>query len=629
MRRSLELPLFAATILASTAACGPTLPPGPTTPTTAAEATGRVSVVPVAGPTVPFIVDWKAEDRGDLEEAIADGVAVVAFDAQGLRLLKRCHLKGDYGYLPLEPKQDVVRFDSARDVQANLPVGGAGLVAKIGGGFAAGKTLDLAYVMIGKRRTTWTDPTSEDLDGKCEGATHYVRAMTIGAFAMTTGSRQKAHAAAEVFAVSAGGSTSTSSEVATTDGNLTACMGANADSEKPPAGCRSLLRLELEPIVRGDGAKARPAVTAAPAEDKPKARVEARRAIDCGPGMAFVDGKCTAGAAAAEAPRFCDPKSFADCDAQCQRGDAPSCDQAGYLMATGAAGPVDDARANALFEKACNADVMNACVNLGLRQLLGTSAKMASARGLLPLDRACKSGEARGCSIVGDALFVGLAGVPKDPPRALKYYARGCDGGDTGACTNLGVLYLGAGGADVPIDRRKALELSTRACFGGDSTACGNTGLMYEFGMGVPQDITKAQALFKRSCGLDGADCLRLGILYQHGTGFPRNDGLASSLLERSCAEVGRAGTGGFPSLACHVQEKVYGKPARKLDARALDLTVDVMRPQCEQKVARACSFQAVASSALGQPGEVGKLLERGCSLGDPWACDLAKRMKR
>jgi hypothetical protein len=47
-------------------ACGSTsLPPAPQT--SAAQATGRTSVLVVDGPGSPLVVDWKAEQRADLE----------------------------------------------------------------------------------------------------------------------------------------------------------------------------------------------------------------------------------------------------------------------------------------------------------------------------------------------------------------------------------------------------------------------------------------------------------------------------------------------------------------------------------------------------------------------------------
>lgn len=584
----------------------------------AADVTGRASVASVSGPTVPFIVDWKPEDRGDLEEAVSDGVAVVAFDQSGLRLLKRCHLKGDYGYLPLEPKKDVIRFDSAREIKANLPVGGPGLALKIGGGFEQGKTLDLAYVMVGKRRTTWSDPTLEDVQGKCDGATHYVRAITVGAFAMKTGSRDKAYAVADIFAASASAGGTTSGDVSSVDGDLAACAGIDQTPDQPPARCRSLLRLELEPIA--PSTSTRKVAGGAPAEG---ARVEARTVVDCGEGMVFANGKCAT--AAADRPRFCAPDDLADCEAQCQRGDAMSCDRAGYLIATGK-GAVDHARADALFERACDADVANACVNLGLRRLYGTPVSKPSQSGLTILDKACRSGEPRGCTSVGDALWMGAANVTKDVRTAVRYYTAGCNGGDAMACTNLGVLYMGAGSPIVPIDAKKSLELSVRACNGGVSTACGNTGLRYEFGMDVPKDLGMAEALFKRACQISDGDCLRLGILYQHGVGGHRDDRVASALYERSCS-ASEAATSGFPALACHLNAKVYGAPTRSIDAEALKRTLEVMKPQCEEKISRACSFYGVAAHALGR-SDAGQALKLACALGDPWGCDLGKRLK-
>src|SRR6188768_2481695 len=100
--RSIHLQAAAALIVTLSAGCGPSLPKQDSLPS-AADATGRGSAVLVPdGPSTPLIVDWKPEQRADLEEAVHDGVAVVAFDDKGLRLLKRCHVEGEYGFLPLE-----------------------------------------------------------------------------------------------------------------------------------------------------------------------------------------------------------------------------------------------------------------------------------------------------------------------------------------------------------------------------------------------------------------------------------------------------------------------------------------------------------------------------------------------
>ncbi len=45
----------------------------------------------------PLVVDWEAHQRADVEEAMQDGVAVVAYDCKSLRLLKGCSVDGSYG----------------------------------------------------------------------------------------------------------------------------------------------------------------------------------------------------------------------------------------------------------------------------------------------------------------------------------------------------------------------------------------------------------------------------------------------------------------------------------------------------------------------------------------------------
>jgi hypothetical protein len=42
----------------------------------------------------PLVVEWKPEQRGDLEVLMRDGVAIVAHDCEGLKLLKDCKVDG-------------------------------------------------------------------------------------------------------------------------------------------------------------------------------------------------------------------------------------------------------------------------------------------------------------------------------------------------------------------------------------------------------------------------------------------------------------------------------------------------------------------------------------------------------
>ncbi len=98
----------------------------------------------------PLVVDWKPDQRGDLEEVMHDGVAVVAYSCDGIKLLKQCHLDGSYGYLGMTKREQVVRLQNADELRANLPLSGLKIAGELGAELSRGATLDIALVTVGK-----------------------------------------------------------------------------------------------------------------------------------------------------------------------------------------------------------------------------------------------------------------------------------------------------------------------------------------------------------------------------------------------------------------------------------------------------------------------------------------------
>ena len=94
------------------------------------------------------------------------GVAVVAYDCHALRLLKSCSIDGSYGFMGMTRKEQVVRLENADEIHANLPLTAGALVAKLGGDLTRGSTLDVALIIVGKRRSTWRHATAGDLQAR-------------------------------------------------------------------------------------------------------------------------------------------------------------------------------------------------------------------------------------------------------------------------------------------------------------------------------------------------------------------------------------------------------------------------------------------------------------------------------
>jgi TPR repeat protein len=617
----------------------------------AADATGRVSVPVTDGPTTPLIVDWQPEQRTDLETAIRQGVVVVRLDKKGLRILNGCTLHGDYGYLGVATKKEIIRLKTAQQVAANLPLTGGALGIELGGELSRGATLDIRLSIVGKHTTAWNEVTTSDLAGgkACQRATHFIRGLTVGAFTMKMNPEEKAKGSAKVLGQ--GGSTDhgKSSEVDSSDGKIEDCEKADPDEPKPPGQCRALVRIQLEPIAGGTG---KTVVT--PVDPEPP------KEPGCPEGLVFVDGRCAE--PVAETAHACNPEDLADCQAQCGKGDATSCERLAALLAQtpppqvpqpavvpepgsaasaveepvrqSSASAASDAsmaegevpvldgsaagkEARAALTKSCNLGSPRGCGQLG-RSLLAAGDEVSRAMNLL--EKACLQGEASACNSAADAYWHGPRGVKKSVPRALKLLTRACNGGDAVGCTNAAVLYSGADG--VKKDDQKSLALSMRACAGGVATACGNAGSRYELGMGVPRNVAQAATLYGRACRKDPSTCIRMAILHHTGQGAKRDPARAKELFGKSCRAPGS-----LRIVSCWVEKEVLGgaggEAATAAEIRRFDT---LMRQQCEQGSARGCAFMGIVSFVGGKEAAGRASLDRACKMKDPWACDLAKR---
>jgi uncharacterized protein len=576
--------------------------------TTAAEALGEGKCHEVAGMQgEPLIVDWKPEQRDDLEIAMKEGVAVVSFSCKAIKILSDCKIEGSYGFLGTTRKEQVVQLKDADELSVNLPLSGANLGSEL----SRGSTIDIALVTIGKKRTTWGDVTTGDLSGKCDGATHFVRGATIGAFVMDTGTEGKVRVAAEMFGAGASGKSESSQKIGSKQGDLSDCAKATPDSEKPPSQCGSPIRLVLYPIAASKGDAPPPA-----AEKQPERPPSAEEARACPEGLVFAEGKCTK--PSASVAYVCKPGDVEDCKTQCGKGNAESCGELGLsLMRTGSGGSIPDVPQNReAFEplkKGCDGDSARACGALGSFHLAGVGTKRDLAAAAKSYEKACAGGDAIGCRELGRFYSDGdAAGVTKDDAKAAALYRQACEGGDRVGCSFHGHMLVQ--GTGVEKDPRRGLDYLQRACQGGFAPACNFVGQQLESGKLVGKNPILAEITFRRGCwqGADfAASCTGLGRLL-----FAKNDENGAKMaLQRGCAFG--------DSLACAVQKVAFGtnRPAIP-NATAVN---EAMKA-CGQGDARACTnwglYQTLQSAQIGKPN-----VQRGCTMGDAFGCAIVKKL--
>lgn len=591
--------------------CPDPKPPKPPKPPVSdvAGVTDRQSVVYVEGSGRPLIVDWQPEQRGDLEVAMKEGVAVVSYGREGLRLLSNCHIDGNYGFIGINKKEQIIRLVSEEEIKANLPLSGPAIAAKLGGELASGASIDIAMIMVGKRRTTWENVTRADLQGQCDGATHFVRGATIGAFAMTSGQKDRMRTAAELFGVGLSSDSNSEASLSNRDGALQDCNKADPDAKDAPAQCRALIRLELSPITEQATAMAEPptpegAKTSGASPDEPA----------CPSGFVYAEGKCTR--TAGEAAHECDPTNVQECVTQCKRGSAQACDSLGYLAATGTRGVSQDmGQAAQLFAASCKGEFANGCLNFGTVLESGQGVAKDERMAAVSYLRACQLGSAKGCSYLGRLYYAGR-GVPEDYRKAISLFAKGCEGGDKEGCNDAGFMALA--GMGVSRNEKLAALMVKRACDGGVAMGCANFGYVSEFGKGVPRDVNSAAMYYDRSCKKDASECIWLGILHELGKGVPKDSGKAADYYIKSC----EAGYKTSCALLSVLLKKPYTYPQDELK-----LNIKGWVEQCKSNTERDCSSLAVLGLYLNRKDAAVAAAGRGCLLGDEWGCAWLSRI--
>ena len=566
------VPLLAAAVNCSPGSVGEVVRPAAPT---AGQALGQVDVSCRPGATEgePLVVDLPSSARLDLEVVMKEGVAVVSYDCKSLKLLKGCKLPGAYRFAGVSRKEEVVQLDDQNEIAANLPFSGVSLA----GGLEQGSSLDLALVLVGKKSTLVDDAARPDLEGRCDGATHYVRAASVGAFALDVGTRGEARAVAELFG--AGGSAKSTSKRRSVnrDGDLEDCRKSSPDDQQPPGQCGSAIRLEILPIAESRVSE----------EKRPENKESAPTplAVTCPAGMSLAGGKCTADM---DAPFLCAPDNEAQCDEQCKKGSPGSCynlgviwQQAPSTVRQGASSDEVDAyhkqrkeRYRETFVKACDGGLAEGCDRLGYVLLsltasdkeiedawqracnlgLGPACRILAgrflydnkrrdmSRGRALLDRSCKLGTAISCLDLAKTYFEPMDGSkPADASIAqgVEVLKQACSARRQAACSKLGVMY--SEGKVVPKDEKVGLSYYEQSCAAGNDASCAEAGMMVLLGRGASKDAARAGALLEKACSPERpmTTCGSLARIFREGKVVPKDAKRAAGYLERSCTKNG------------------------------------------------------------------------------------------
>lgn len=577
----------------------------------------------IAGAGEPLIVDWEPEARADMEVQMRDGVTVVAYAQEGLRLLKDCSVPGTYGFVQVSLKQQVIRLESADEVRANLPTSAATML-RVHGDVGRKRGIEIAMMIVGKFRTTRHRVTFPMLQGSCNGATHFVRGATVGAFAMRTNSEGWARSATEVFGAKVAGAAEGERAVENRDGDPSAC-GEKSENALL-GGCGALLRLELVPLSY-EGKTDVGSTT-----DDPAA---VALGSPCPKDFVKVGDKCSR--PASNASYTCSPENLTDCYRQCDAGDARSCVIAGIRQRDeNGQGADNTASTKDLFERACRADDSLGCTLLGDMYRFGSGVTRDVLQAGAFYTRACEDGVPAACRQLATMYYYG-DGLTQDLARAVDLYARGCDAGDERACSLLGDLHMtSSGDFHQPV---RAVSLFQRACQGEDIAGCIAQVRAIEFGIGTERDVPEAIFRKHRLCDKHSALCGQLGVNYLAGRGVQKNEHAAQKLLTQACASLPKGKpaeawgeTDLYAFYACLITEARFSQTGATAAQKAtmaarVKPVLTLVSARCNEDSVFECFDGGHLFALSGDAAGARVLWEKGCQLSVAECCDALESL--
>lgn len=458
----------------------------------------------------PYVVDWSLDDQVNLEAQMLSGAVVLHFDEDEIRVLPHCTARdAGYSWVGVQTRERIIKIRNRAEFATNLPVS----ALKLSADFDAGAMLQAQIRVVGRRQLAKASLTADDLSGDgCQEATHVVTGVLIGAFHLQSGVWGEGGFEAGVLRLSGGGR----HEIDEKNGKVAACERASPRGDDAPDQCAAPVQILLRPIKRG---RATPVLAETGSGAEP---TEA-----CAAGLKWDGDQCVdPGAASAAGPAAyeCDPQNGAECKAQCDRGNLPSC----FHLA----GDRRDAAAVALLTRVCDeGDFGAACARLG--DLHAGRAEWKPARNRR--GQACKLGDGDGCAGFATQLLLGL-GVEAPAPKAARMVAqRGCLLESARACATWGELQMY--GVAAPAATEPALKTLAASCRdGGDTGAClALTVAGDEYGLDGDKDLARALKVYLKMCASSGRPeaCVRAGLIVEKRN--PEAAAKAQELYERGC----------------------------------------------------------------------------------------------
>jgi hypothetical protein len=191
--------------------------------------------------TERLVVDWSPLDRSKLEARARKGLVLVRVNGCDARMVEYCVAHRRYAYAPTSRQRELMIMRGRDEVRAKLPVG----AARFGASLERSSELRVMMTVVGRYEAPFEQVSVSDLEGECEGATHVVASVAVGAFEIA--SKSAADLAAEADLMAGGVHAESTAERQRLDsaGVEARCADSKRSDADPPSDCSIPLRVEL------------------------------------------------------------------------------------------------------------------------------------------------------------------------------------------------------------------------------------------------------------------------------------------------------------------------------------------------------------------------------------------------
>ncbi len=191
----------------------------------------------------PLVTEWPASEKANLEARLSEGAVVVAYSGCSLRMLPACRAAGTYSWRRTTASTDVLEIHNADELYAKLPLGAVSLEGEL----EQRGQLAVQTTVAGQMQLSGFDANALSKDDSCQGATHVVSALSVGAFKLRAGGARSGQGKADVEGIgTAKGSSEHAEAVLREAGVPQRCDASSA--EAPDPACASPIQLFLRQL---------------------------------------------------------------------------------------------------------------------------------------------------------------------------------------------------------------------------------------------------------------------------------------------------------------------------------------------------------------------------------------------